>query len=101
MTPAAMSSAALAMSSALPADFLGEGVAQADCAVEHRAVRGRIRIAGEIALALELHRIGRIAGSDGRLDPRVLQNFQRVRIEVSGEIAGVRVRLGEQLVVDA
>src|SRR4051794_38205718 len=39
---------------AFAADFLGEGIAQADGPVEHRLVGRRIRIAHEITLSFEL-----------------------------------------------
>ena len=42
-----------------------------------------------------------MSDGDRRLDPRVGQDFQRLRIEVGGEIRGVRAGVGEQLIVDA
>ena len=60
-----------------------------------------VPVAHEIALAFELHDVVRMACRDGGLDPGVLQDFQRLRIEVGGEVAGVRRGLCKQLVVDA
>src|ERR1700730_1301348 len=87
--------------STLPTNFLCEGIAQADGAAEHRAVRRRILVADEITLALELHDLAGMDLCDRGLDARILQNFQRLRIEVGGEIGGVRIGFCEQLVVDA
>ena len=64
-------------------------------------VGGAVLVAHEIALPFKLHHLGRIGFGHTRLDPRVLQNFQRLRIKVRGEVAGIRVWLGEQRVVEA
>src|SRR4051794_7433446 len=87
--------------SALAADFLRKGVAQADGAVEHGLAGRGILVAHEIALPLELHHLAGIVGCDRRLDPGVGQDFQRLRIEVGGEIRSVRTGVREQLIVDA
>src|ERR1700733_3772797 len=63
--------------------------------------RRRVAVAHEIALALELYRTGRIGFGDGGLDPRVGENLERLRVEIGGEIGGVRRRIEEQLIVDA
>src|SRR5882672_12405535 len=82
--------------SPLGPDFLCKGIAQADGPVEHQASGRRIPIAHEIALPFELHYIGRISRRDRGFDPCIGENFERMRIEIGGEISGVRVGLGEQ-----
>src|SRR5262249_3409196 len=73
-----------------PPDFssgrLGVAVAQADGAVEHRLSRCAVLVAGEIAKPLELHGRFPIVRGERRLDPRIGQHFERVRIEVVGEV---------------
>src|SRR5438034_2079649 len=87
--------------SALPADFLRKRVAQADGAVEDRLAGRGILVAYEIALPLELYHLAGIVSGDRWLDTRVRQHFQRFRIEVGGEIRGVRAGICEQLIIDA
>src|SRR5689334_7470859 len=76
-------------------DFIGEGVAQADGAVEHRLAGRTVLVAREVALALELHRLGRIVGDQRRFKPRAAEHFERVWVEFAGEIRDVRLRLCE------
>jgi len=76
--------------SALATDFLRKGIAQADGSVEHRAVRRGIGVAHEIALPLELHHVVRVGLRDRGLDPCVLENLKRLRIEIGGKVGGVR-----------
>src|SRR5262249_22811269 len=64
---------------------LRPGVAQPDRPVEHRFARLRIRVAHEIALPLELHGLGCIAAGEPRLEPRVGQHLEGIRIDVGGE----------------
>ena len=86
--------------SALAADFLRKGIAQADGPVKHWMFRRRILIAHKITLPFELDHLGRIGFRHCGLDPRVGQDFQRLRVEVGGEIGGVRIRFGEQRIVN-
>ena len=51
--------------------------------------------------ALELHDGVRTGLRDRGLDPGLAEDLQRLRIEVGGEIGGVRRGLREQRVVDA
>src|SRR5262249_16467157 len=83
----------------LAAAHLGPGVAQADRAVEHQRAGLGVRVAGKIALALELHRVGRIVPDERRLDHGAGEPLERVGIEVGGEIGRIGVGPGEQRVV--
>ena len=75
------------------AGHLGPGVAQADGAVEHRACRasspgrGRNSPAARTAPARRI-----VAPASAGSSLRVGQHFERIRIEVGGEIRGVRAR---------
>src|SRR5277367_7144332 len=83
------------------ADFLRKGVAQSYGSVQHQALRRRIFVADEITLPLELHGLTRIGLGNRSLDSGIVQNLQRLRIEVGGEIGGIWDRLGKEVVVDA
>ena len=72
------------------ADFFRKGIAQADRSVEHGMIGRRILVTHEITLPLELHHIRRIGLRDRWLDPGALENLQRLRIEIGGEIGGIR-----------
>src|SRR6266566_6589549 len=78
------------MPSALSPHLLRKGIAQADGSVEHWTVLRGIGIAHEIALPLELHHVVRVGLRDRGLDPCVLENLKRLRIEIGGEVGGVR-----------
>src|SRR6185503_4230066 len=62
-------------------------VAQADGAVEDWLAGRAIRIGGEIALTLELDRLAYLCLAERRLEPRIGDHFQRIRIEVGHQIA--------------
>src|SRR5262245_60629192 len=87
--------------SGLSALHLGPRVAQADRAVEDRAARLRIRVAIEVALALELHGGIGVAAGDGGLQLAIVQHFERIRVEVGREVAGIRIGTREQGIVEA
>src|SRR6267154_1073275 len=82
-------------------DFLCKSIAQADGPAEHWPRRRRILIAHEIALPFELHHVRPIGFRNRWLDPRILENLKRLRIEIGGEVGGVRGRFGEQRIIDA
>ena len=63
------------------ADLLGECITQSDGAIEHRAVGRRIRIADEIALPLELHRLGGVA----RRPPAPARRGRRSRLPATAD----------------
>ena len=72
-------------------DF-GPGIAQSNRAIKHEPAGLRIRVRAEIALALELHDFACFQLCKCRLEASLGEYFQRIRIELRGEIAGVRVR---------
>jgi len=64
---------------------------------EHQLFRGRLPVEAEIALALELNRRLDLGVAQRRLEPGAGQDFQRIGIEIGGEILGAaRIRFAEQ-----
>src|SRR5215510_3559579 len=81
-----------------PALHLGPGVTQADRAIEHELVGGRVRVEAEVALPLELHGLAGPGRGQRRLDASISERFERIRIEIADEVGGVRVGPRKQLI---
>src|SRR5580700_4326257 len=77
-------------------------VAQPDRAVEDEPPRRRIRIAAEIAEALELHRGFAVVAGKRWFEQRAGYHFQGSRVEVGHHVAlGAGMGAAEQRVVEA
>src|ERR1700693_2128461 len=83
-----------------PALHLRPGIAQADRAVEHGSARLGIGVEAEVALALELDRCAGLGSCKRRLKSAFGKHFDRIRIEIGGDIAAAGVRPCEQRIVE-
>jgi hypothetical protein len=70
-------------------------IPQPDGAIEHRTSRRGILVQAEIAEPFELHSRPGIATGELGLNARIRDHFKRIRIEIGGKIARIRIRLGE------
>src|SRR5512146_3011487 len=83
---------------------LGPGVFQGDGAVEDQTVLGRVRVDAEVSKAFELETVGGLGIHQRVFNLGVCDNFERVRIEIRGEVLPflglVRVGRVEKLFVE-
>src|SRR5258706_10950509 len=70
-------------------DF-GPGIAQRHGAVEHQLMRSGIAIHAEVAEPLELITAAGCRAGQARLQLAVGKNFERVRIQIIGELSALR-----------
>src|SRR5690242_19283227 len=68
------------------------GIPQAHGAIENEPTGLGVWVEAEVALALELHRLAGFQRRKRGFETRLSQHFERIRIDLGGEIAGVGVR---------
>src|SRR5512140_948776 len=83
---------------------LGPRILERDGAIEDRLTGSRIAVDAEVPETLELEAAAGRGGSQRRLELGIVDDFQRLRIEVGSELLALfqfaRVFLGEELVVE-
>src|SRR5713101_102013 len=85
--------------------YFRPSIAQRDSSVEYHFLRGCIRIHAEIAQPLELVAAARRRAAETRLQFAITHSFERVRVQMVGELLTlrdfIRVLAGEQRFVQA